>query len=293
MAGRRGVQLSCDPVAAGRTLECLRHQQNSKNPWAGVFIGGGGLLHRNFDPFWEEIVKLQIPLILFGIGINCIPGQREETADGTMQRIAAAADFVHVRDRYTKSRLQEANGRLDICEGLCPSVNFLISRTARIPQSGSHLFHVMHPTDLRMAGIDSEQLRRNLRTLANQMGLVYEEATHMSGCTNSLLKKYARAGLVVSSRLHGCIFSFAMGKPWIAIGCDQKVRHFTESHCPEAHVLGRDDLINDGLTLELANSIRNGSICYEQVFRAAEKNVETMRAIKRAFPDLDGRTKSS
>jgi polysaccharide pyruvyl transferase WcaK-like protein len=86
--------------------------------------------------------------------------------------------------------------------------------------------------DLKFAGIDPDEVRTRLRTVATTMGLSYDAIDHMSGAGRGLLKRYARAAVVVSSRLHGAIFAAALRKPLLAIECDRKMGAFLDTHAP-------------------------------------------------------------
>jgi hypothetical protein len=62
---------------------------------------------------------------------------------------------------------------------------------------------------------------------------------------SGLLDLYARAAVVLTSRLHGCIIAAAMGRPFLAVSGDHKVESFMEAAGLEEWVLdseGLDDL---------------------------------------------------
>ena len=52
-----------------------------------------------------------------------------------------------------------------------------------------------------------------------------------------------RAAVVVSSRLHGCVFSYALARPVIAIVCDRKMRGFIDTHAPWLPSVGAGEAV--------------------------------------------------
>ena len=83
-----------------------------------------------------------------------------------------------------------------------------------------------------MAGGDLGRVRENLRAHARELGLAYVEEDNMSANLDAVLRKYESARLVLSSRLHGCIVSYAMGLPFVPLRCDEKIEAFLQTHCP-------------------------------------------------------------
>ena len=71
-----------------------------------------------------------------------------------------------------------------------------------------------------------------MRASARELGLSYVEEDNMSANLGAVLRKYEEARLVVSSRLHGCIVSYAMGAPFVPLRCDEKIEAFLQAHCP-------------------------------------------------------------
>ena len=229
LVGLEGVELFCDEAALPSTFGVLSGPSGSRREWRAIFVGGGGLLHDYFDPFWRGILKLDLPLVLFGVGINCLEPMRKNTDPELLRQIARRAIGIHVRDEFTKEILCDHDAE-DVTVGLCPSVDYISQQAASIPRSRTHLLHVIHPGDLTMAGTDVDEIRGVVRARARELGLVYDETNHMGRLTHRLLRRYARSSVVVSSRLHGCIFSFAMQIPFVGIECDRKLGSFLTTH---------------------------------------------------------------
>lgn len=226
-----GVEMFCDPAGTAVTLRGLRAGPRPGVKWAAVFIGGGGVLQECFDPFWRGIADIDVPLVLFGVGANEAWPNRRATDAALLARIAGKAAAMHVRDEFTRRLLVE-HTETPVTVGICPSVNYVADRATTLIAKPTHLLHAVHDVDLRFAGIDPDDLRERLRASAVEMGLKYDEVDHMSGVDRPLLRRYARAALVVSSRLHGAIFAYAMRKPCVAIECDQKMGGFLDTHAP-------------------------------------------------------------
>jgi len=235
LVGRPGVELYCAPVALKETFRILARVNRSSQPWRCVFVGGGGLLQACFEPFWEGLLDTAVPFVLFGVGAaEQLPERRVVCAD-LLERIARNAAAIHVRDSFTLELIAQHTSGVTV--GICPSVIAVAELGGRLPRQCTHLLNVVHEADLEMAGVEVGMMRYHLRRIAKLMNLSYDETNHIAGLNRRLLRKYARAAIVVSSRLHGCIFSYAMHKPFVAVACDRKVPAFVECYAPTAPVI--------------------------------------------------------
>jgi len=90
--------------------------------------------------------------------------------------------------------------------------------------------HLIHPSDVRLAGADLDTISKNLMAVAEALGLEYQEHTNMDSSHVRMLKKVSNARVIVSSRLHGCIMGFGMGIPFLPLLCDDKMKAFLTSH---------------------------------------------------------------
>jgi len=255
LVGRPGLQLFCARAAVPATMRILQEQLASGGGWGGVFVGGGGLLQECFDPFWEALVSSSVPFVLFGVGAAEELPQRRLTSPGLLRAIADRAHAVHVRDRFTQQLFASVQ-RHDVTIGVCPAMQWIREAAQSIDTSDTRLLHVIHDADLAMAGIAEDALRDRVRRIAGTLGLRYEESRHMGSWSRRLLKQYARAAIVVSSRLHGCIFSYAMGKPHVAIRCDNKIGWFHETFETNMPMLDAAEW-RDGLTAERVEAARH------------------------------------
>ena len=237
LVGRPGVELYCAPVAVAVTGRVLSRVACSASPWRAVFVGGGGLLQQCFEPFWERLLESRAQnVVIFGVGAaEQLPHRRLIRSD-LLSRIGKQAIAIHVRDRFTRDILAPFT-EVPVSIGLCPSAYVVAELGADLPRLDTHLLHVIHEADLAIADVALESLRAHVRCLASDLGLIYDETNHLAGFGKRLLRRYARAAIVVSSRLHGCVFSFAMRKPFVAVACDRKISAFVQSHVPDAPVV--------------------------------------------------------
>ncbi|NTU73476.1 polysaccharide pyruvyl transferase family protein [Candidatus Roizmanbacteria bacterium] len=258
LANNSGVELYASKSALRETLRVLeRLKKKGKCP--KVVVGGGGLLQECFNPFWEELLHLSIPFVMFGIGANTLKAKRDLPSQSLLDGIASSAAAIHVRDRMTQQLLQRGQAS-NPTVGVCPSVNYIMNRFQnKYNFDKTHLLHVLHPSDILMSGGNQEQLSIIVKKAAKELGLQYDETFHSNESLDSLLKRYKRARFVVSSRLHGCIFSFAVKTPFVGVVCDKKVSAFIETHAPEAPTMDvnftLDECIKNILHSETNNKI--------------------------------------
>ncbi len=255
LAGFCGVELLCDGPAVSSTLSMLKRGPGPGRSWGPVLVGGGGLFHDYFDDFWRGLLDTKVPFAIFGVGINETAKFRRRTDPGILRELALRAIAIHVRDEFTR-RVLEENGAESVTVGLCPSVHYIRRLADRMPRMSSHLLHVVHEADLRGAEVDASALKQSLRQSANQLGLKYDETNHMGTLSSKLLKRYLRAAVVVASRLHGCIFSYALGIPFVGIECDYKLHAFKETHAATAQCLAAHD-VRHRLDADLLRAVYN------------------------------------
>ena len=191
------------------------------------------MFQETFDQFWRVILNKGIPYVIFGVGINKLEKMRRVTNPQLLADIVERAEYIRVRDDMTKEFITNSNEKNNISTGICPSINFLYPNYwCSDLQQNNVMLHVVHPADLRMAHGDISLLSRNLQKCAQHLSLSYMEEDNMKCDYRGLLQKYHKARIVVSSRLHGCIISYAMGIPFVPILCDEKTEAFLKTHLP-------------------------------------------------------------
>jgi hypothetical protein len=229
LAGIPGVELFASYAGLASTFAVLNTLQK-KRPYTRILVGGGGLLQECFVQFWSRLLETSLPFAMFGVGANELGDKRNIPDHSLLEQLARRALGIHVRDQWTHDLLQPWHHR-EVSIGVCPAVNYLAPRfTTSGVTNRQYLFHVKHPVDITMAGGDPERLTLVLKNVAAQLNLVYDESDHIHEDLGLLVKRYQRARFVVSSRLHGCIFSYALGTPFVAVLADRKTAGFIDTH---------------------------------------------------------------
>jgi hypothetical protein len=251
-----------------------------------LLIGGGGLFQECFREFWRVVLESDLPYAIFGVGANRLGEERSITGASLLADVVRGASFVVVRDEMTRDVIAASGIVHPVDVGLCPSTGYLFPRWWRDDRSMNRtLLHVVHPSDLWLAGGDLGTIRGVLRDVASEQGLRYEEQDNLSADLAAVLRKYAEARVVVSSRLHGCIVSHATGAPFLPVRCDDKIGAFLRTHAPkispvDVHVLQDRAACNDAVRRTLDGfdpSYRS------QVERGVQWNAERGREIREAI----------
>lgn len=225
------VELLCDREYIRQTLAVLRFATSDDL----IVIGGGGLIKDTFAPLWKGIAGLNpsIPVVLWGIGacVHKRGGAPLPIADVTA--VARRARMVSLRDDLSRDYLRELNPDPALA---CPSLSAVIThcrktelmRSAPSPLKDG-LLHVIH--DRLVSGAVKEEMTSAAREMALRWGLSYRETDNMIPDGDEreltrLLDRYARASIVVSSRLHGCIMGIGAGCKVLAVSGDLKIESF-------------------------------------------------------------------
>lgn len=195
---------------------------------AALCIGGGGLFQPVFANAWQSILKSNIPFIILGVGIAEAPPFRPMLDPSLFKQIAQRSLFTAVRDVKTAELVRKNGGEATVA--FCPSLLRVKDYRSKRSEKPDVILNVVHPNDLAFAGVDYFELKEKVVALANKMNLKYFEINHNTPFSHSLMSLYCRASLVVSSRLHGCIFSYALGVPCVPIVCDMKTTAFYDTH---------------------------------------------------------------
>lgn len=223
-----GPMMLCTPVA-----HKLYHYQlnylRQHNPSCHVVIGGGGLLQGVFSDFWQAIVDSKLSYSLLGVGLNRMPGRPELDAS-LLDTIFSQATIVGLRDPMTVA-LVDPEHQFKVNLHTCPAHNFVVEYCNSVPiKVQPVLLHMLHEADLRLAKVDIVALKKHVQTLARKSGLTYVESNNMHNNFTTAIAQVAQSQIVVSSRLHGCIMSYATGRPCVGIACDEKLSQYIETH---------------------------------------------------------------
>ena len=238
-----GPMMLCTPVA-----QKLYHYQLSylrqHNPSCHVVIGGGGLLQGVFSDFWQALVDSKLSYSLVGVGVNRMPG-RPELAPELLHAIFTHATALGLRDPMTVELVQpECQSKVRL--HTCPAHNFVVEYINRVTiKVKPALLHMLHEADLRLAKVDIDALKDHVQSLAHKHGLTYVESNNMHNDFSTAIAQVASSQVVVSSRLHGCIMSYATGRPCIGIACDEKLSQYIQTHTQLLCVQPNDGLLDN------------------------------------------------
>ncbi len=273
-----GYILQCDSYSLKKTFQTLSNSSNIK----GIVIGGGGLIQPVFNEFWDRIMECHLPYALFGVGVNYLPHHREKIDRGRLKAICSNAVSVHVRDLESKNILRESSGREDITTGVCPSVNFLAHFAVQDSSNHQTLLHVLHPSDLVASHVDVSRLIKTVQVLAEQLGLSYKQTEHTRGWSRFQLRQYMKSSVVISSRLHGCIIAYALGKPFVPIVCDHKTQWFVDTHATGVNTIPAASVM-DHLDVEFVESVMNSTVDKSLLSEKLSQNELAMARAKEAL----------
>lgn len=191
-------------------------------------IGGGGLLQPVFEPFWRKLIESKMRFGLIGVGTAEAPPHRATFNSQILKRMMDEAAFVFVRDHRTAQLCESAGRKVEVT--FCPAAAYVWKIAGREKGNRTTLLNAVHPADLQFAKINRDELRITLQRLAVEKGLKYREIDHNHTITTKTLRTYQQAAVAVSSRLHGCIFSYLLNTPCLPISCDAKTSAFYSTH---------------------------------------------------------------
>jgi hypothetical protein len=201
--------------------------------YSAAIIGGAGLLHRCFTPFYENILReCKLPMVVWGVG-GCFPDADESpgVARRVFREVATRCDLINLRDKYTADfyGLHEAN------ISLCPTVAWLEQYRHVVDRNINRVLFSSHEDLVKRTFTDE------IRKLLDEQtpGWDYTDNTQNPkvGLMDILIGKYAQSSLVVTTRLHGAIFAYSLGIPYVALARDEKIRAF-HAHAGNGTIAG-------------------------------------------------------
>lgn len=187
-----------------------------------IVIGGGGLFMDYFEPFWRGFLEIagDRPFCIWGAGCCSMRSDDSEIDVRLARAVVRRAAICSVRDQLTAGKLG-----LSAPAVLCPSITVL-------PAPGPADGLILHSCSYEESCPNSYwALRTATRRHAAITGRKFEETNNRIkpgslGELDRLLDKYARAEVVLSARLHGCIIAAALGRKVVAVAHDWKVDEF-------------------------------------------------------------------
>ena len=217
------VEHLCDEPFVPETLDALENLGADDI----VVIGGGGLFMDYFEPFWEGFLPLasKIPFYIWGVGLCDVKGINSKPPPALMREIVQKCQGCFVRDSLSYSFIDEAD--LPLPSG-CPAMNAL---STEVNNPNGHLLHVDAFDNVgeevyeRINEIGMEWAKEHGRSFVHINNLI-------KAGSNSELEKileiYSSASLIVTGRLHGCILSTAINRPFVTVSGDKKIESFMD-----------------------------------------------------------------
>ena len=239
-------------VATSRMLNGLREGDT-------LIVGGGGLLKATFDRTWEQVLVAQdrrgFNTVLWGVGYCDVIGSETKGSLALHRDAVSRAALAGFRDELSWRPFLDVDHASVIG---CPSGIAVrgISRGGRQSHAAGHVLQVDHPDLLRSVslryGADAEaaivaatsglaaRMRLPLVPTANLIAgtpLAPRVKARLAAsrweirgaelmASRVVREKYAKAEVVVTSRLHGAIIAATLGKKVVALSGDAKIGEY-------------------------------------------------------------------
>lgn len=217
------IECLCDRPFIKDTIEILSGATEKDL----IVIGGGGLIMDYFAPFWKAFkpVAERVPFCIWGIGCCDLKNESSLPPRKLIEDIVNKSRLCVVRDELTRGFLENC----EIPEPVqCPSVNVI----KQLPENGKDIMHINNYTTAGAAAY--EEMRVAGIKFAECKGLVYRETNNRIEKDSEqemahVLLRYEKSAVAISSALHGCIISAAMGLKTLAVSGDRKIDGFMET----------------------------------------------------------------
>ncbi len=206
-----------------------------------VVLGGGALLHPFFSEFWSIVFKNKKIEMINLIGIGAVENATSTASEFVNQFKCNQNRFSSVicRDNLTSDFFTSCN--ISTIQTFCPSMFYIKSQLDEIEEISSSSNRHLQILFARHKEIESMGLLGN-GGLVDFGGLekFYNADYKISRTSNilkigtkieasSVIRKYMKSDLVVSSRLHGAIIAFVAQKPIVTFNYDRKICDFIEA----------------------------------------------------------------
>ncbi|NLD35998.1 MAG: polysaccharide pyruvyl transferase family protein [Desulfatiglans sp.] len=226
-----------------------------------AIIGGAGLLHPCFSSFWRKYAEeCRLPTVIWGVGI-CLPlystGWEKEDKK-KVRAVFSQADLVNVRDEITVDYFDIKNANI----GPCPTIAYL-SDFLTYKHPSKHLLYSFH--DEILSSDKSEILYKQIQTKTKSTVLRTDNIQYRFQGIQKILKKlYCKSSLVVSTRLHGAIFAYGLGIPYIVFPVDNKIIDFQKIY-KNGLIIGIEEFDNIKDLDAICNNIKINEIRLDSV----------------------------
>lgn len=194
--------------------------------YEGVIIGGAGLLHKSFEPFWQQVAaECDLPMVVWGVGI-CVPDNEENpgVSRPVIADVVERCDLVNVRDELT------ANWYNINCAHIspCPTIAYLDNGSSMSHVGDDKVLFSMHRPLISRS--DAQHIERIAETLSARTAFTNNRQRIYRSVDDVVEEKYAGSRAVVTTRLHGAIIAYGLRIPYVAIPRDEKIRFFQKHY---------------------------------------------------------------
>jgi Polysaccharide pyruvyl transferase len=189
--------------------------------YRGAIIGGAGLLHSSFAPFWATLAaKCRIPMIIWGVG-GCFPDSEAKAGidQKTVAQAAQRCDLINVRDELTVNEYGLSGAHISACPTVVHMRHFLPARTGQGPLLFSSHDELVPPEE-------TKRIHEVLRADAPGYLSTDNSQNRRQGVDDVIRRSYCPAPLIVTTRLHGAIIAYGLELPYVAVARDKKLRDF-------------------------------------------------------------------
>jgi len=194
--------------------------------YESVIVGGAGLLHRVFEPFWVDLEKnCRLPIVIWGIGV-CLPAKEKNggVTKEVVGRVFSRSLLVNVRDELTRDYYQ-LDSKVSIT--FCPTIVHIANKYQIRTKSGE-IKKVLHSHHLDLEPSDATQ---EIRNSIQERGWHYSFTDNVESKENLLdevLRMYPANDAIVTTRLHGAIIAYSFRRPYFALSFDPKIDAFVK-----------------------------------------------------------------
>lgn len=214
-----------------------------------AIIGGAGLFHKCFDPFWHKFLdECKIPVIIWGVG-TCFPDNEEMRGvkPKIIAEVAKRCDLINVRDELTADYYSLKN----VSVTACPTIVYLQDFQKFVDKNSKAVLFSSH------IELVSETESEEIQSVTTKVAEEYKYTNNMQrgfiSLNNIIADYYCQSRVVVTTRLHGAIISYGLGIPYIMIPRDEKLRAFHNTY-------GNGTNINSASEIEAALKVADSII---------------------------------
>ena len=187
-----------------------------------AIIGGAGLLHSTFQPFWSRLAReCRLPMIIWGVG-PCMPDDEgaSKVDPRDVTSVTERCDLINLRDELAIERYDLK----EVHVSACPTIVHL-RHYERCPRNADDLpLFASHPGLVK--GPETRGLKRVVRRVLGRIRSTDNIQQRYFGLGDIISRYYCRSRRVVTTRLHGAIIAYGLGIPYVIIPRDEKLRAF-------------------------------------------------------------------